>query len=468
MKRPRILLVTIHAGSMPGSGGNVRSHFFIKTACAIGDVTLVSLCSATGQTVDPQIRSRCKTVFGGIGTGEAASAKRQLGRLGAWWNLLLVLLMPWRRQWCDFVAYCTQHSGEVEHGGRKRLLSMILSREYRLLNRMGFLPPPLCAAWWNTYQQLKPQLLKHLRHEVKSGRFDCLWVEDVYAYPFACDLERSFGAPISVRICNTYNMEWSVFRRLAESAATPALKDRMLSQSRAMLRLEKVAYSQSDLTFVCSQEDAVAGKGIAIDGKFCVVGNGVDLQYFSGAGQVRDPEPALLLLTGTFGYGPNRQAAEYFSRQVLPLIRRDVPEARFRIAGGQARTAWEQLRLAECGVEFTADPVDIRPSFEQAEIFVVPLLSGGGTRLKILEAMAMGVPIVSTSIGAEGLGCRTEEQLLLADGAEAFAAAVVRLLQQPVLRRTLCENAAAWIKTRYDWQLLCEQAAVEVERLFDR
>lgn len=468
MKRPRILLVTIHAGSMPGSGGNVRSHFFIRTACAIGDVTLVSLCGATGQVVDSRIRSLCKTVFGGIGTGERVSAKRPAGRIGAWWNLLLVMLMPWRRQWCDFVAYCAQHSGREEHGGRKRFLSMILSRQYGLLNRLGFLPPLMCAAYWNTYQQLKPQILQHLREDVDGGRFDCLWVEDVYAYPFARDLELSLGAPISVRICNTYNMEWSVFRRLAESAATQASKDHFLSQSRAMLHLEKAAYSESDLTFVCSQEDAVAGKSIAAEGQFCVVGNGVDLQYFSGAGQVRNPEPALLLLTGTFGYGPNRQAAEYFSRQVLPLIRREVPEVRFRIAGGQARTAWEQLRLSECGVEFAADPVDIRPSFDQAEIFVVPLLSGGGTRLKILEAMAMGVPVVSTTVGAEGLGCCTEEQLLLADGAEAFATAVVRLLQQPELRRSLCENAAAWIKTRYDWNLLCAQAAVEAEKLFER
>ena len=467
MTRRKILLVTIHAGSMPGSGGNVRSHFFIRTACGLGDVTLVSLCGATGQTVDPKIRSLCTTVIGGVGKGERLSG-RPSGRLAAWWNLLLVLLMPWRHQWCDFVAYCVQHCGGDDRGGRKGLLSGILSREDSLLNRMGFLPPLLCAAYWNTWQQLKQQTLALVRDDQHAAPFDCLWVEDVYAYPFARDLERSLGVKIPLSICNTYNIEWSVFQRLAESAATPGLKNHLLSQSRAMLRMEKVAYSESDLTFVCSTEDAVVGKRLAADGKFCVVGNGVDLQYFAGAGQVTDKEVPTLLLTGTFGYGPNRQATEYFAKQVLPLIRRSMPDVRFLIAGGQARNAWEQLQLAECGVEFDSDPVDIRPAFRQATVFVVPLLSGGGTRLKILEAMAMGVPIVSTTVGAEGLGCRSGDQLLLADGAEAFAAAVVRMLQEPSLRQTLCQNAAEWIKTRYDWKLLCAQATGEVERLFER
>jgi glycosyltransferase involved in cell wall biosynthesis len=466
--RRKILLVTIHAGSMPGSGGNVRSHFFIRTACALGDVTLVSLCSATGQTVDPQIRSLCTAVFGGVGNGERTPPRQPSGRFAALWNLLIVLLMPWRRQWCDFVAYCVQHCGSNEHGGRKRLLSAILSREYWLLNRMGFLPPLLCAAYWNTFQQIKQQMLDLVRDDEHGAQFDCLWVEDVYAYPFARHLERSLGVKIPLSICNTYNMEWSVFQRLAESAATPGLKSHLLSQSRAMLRMEKVAYSQSDLTFVCSTEDAVVGKSIAADGEFRVVGNGVDLQYFAAAGQATDAEAPLLLLTGTFGYGPNRQATEFFAKQVLPLIRRTLPGVRFLIAGGQARTAWAQLGLAACGVEFDSDPADIRPAFRQATVFVVPLLSGGGTRLKILEAMAMGVPIVSTTIGAEGLGCRSDEQLLLADGAEAFAAAVVRMLQQPSLQKALCQNAAEWIKTRYDWKLLCAQATGEVERLLER
>jgi glycosyltransferase involved in cell wall biosynthesis len=106
------------------------------------------------------------------------------------------------------------------------------------------------------------------------------------------------------------------------------------------------------------------------------------------------------------------------------------------------------------GVEWISDPPDIRPAFGRGLVYVVPLLCGGGSRLKILEAMSMRVPVVSTSVGAEGVPYEDGKHLLLADGAEAFAAAVVRLLQDAQLRQRLTEQAAEFVREAWDWSTL--------------
>src|SRR5437879_868829 len=158
--------------------------------------------------------------------------------------------------------------------------------------------------------------------------------------------------------------------------------------------------------------------------------------------------PGYLLFTGMMNYEPNVEAVRYFVGEILPLIRLEVPNATFHIAG--ANPSPEVKALASDSVYIYGSVRDMRPYFHRASVVIVPLLHGGGTRLKILDAAACGKPIVSTSVGAEGLNFVDGRDVLLTDSAPTFAQAVVRLLSNPDRQAELsrCASRAA---EAYDW-----------------
>ena len=177
-------------------------------------------------------------------------------------------------------------------------------------------------------------------------------------------------------------------------------------------------------------------------------------------------EPATLLFTGTLGHPPNAEGICWFAERVWPLVRERRPEARLLVVGRDAPR--RVLALGELpGVEVVGAVADTGPSFERATAVVVPLLSGGGTRLKILEAFARRRALVSTSIGCQGLEVAHERELLVADGPPAFAAAVARLLEDAALRERLAANGRAVAEQRYDWPILGERLAAVLARLAD-
>ncbi len=461
MKRPRILLVTIHPCRMPGSGGSVRAHFFTRAAAAMGDVTVLTLCGATGQEFDHTLAAMCEQVIGSTPQQKSDAAGRRSGAA------LRVLAAPWQRDWADFVACCVQHGAANAKlhvaGWRKWVLSRLLQAEHGLLLKLGLLPPLACLTWFSEFRRLQDSVVQ------AEGRqpFDVLWVEDVFSWPFAAALLQSLRQPPETVICNTYNIESAVAARLAQTAADSGAARTARRNLRQLAGMERQAYDRAALTFVCSDQDEVLGRQLAPAGRFAVVGNGVDLGYFTGPAKRTVGESPVLLLTGTFGYGPNLQGAAWFAGQVLPLVRQAIPAARFVIAGQRAGSAAAELAASGLTVECVSDPIDMRPCFQGAAVFVVPLLSGGGTRLKILEAMAMGVPVVSTAIGAEGLGATHGQQLLLADSPAMMAAAVLELLGNAALAAELQARATQWVQQHYDWRILCARAISLVRSTVD-
>jgi glycosyltransferase involved in cell wall biosynthesis len=187
----------------------------------------------------------------------------------------------------------------------------------------------------------------------------------------------------------------------------------------------------------------------------------VDTNYFHPTGDGKaDPS---VVFTGLMDHPPNIDAVVWFCRKILPALRAKRPGLRFKIVGARPDARVIELAGRE-GVEVTGEVADIRPYLAGSSALVVPLRSGGGTRLKILEAMAMGRPVISTTLGAEGLEVTPGDNLLIADSAERFAGQILTLLESPDMARRLGKAGRELVVAKYDWQFCLRR----LEGLYDR
>lgn len=198
-------------------------------------------------------------------------------------------------------------------------------------------------------------------------------------------------------------------------------------------------------TVVSAQEKKLLQSAVPEAHKVLVIPNCMQLQDYAGVTAVPDPDS--LIYTGSFRYDVNYEAMEWFVREVFPLILLDHPQAALTITGDPAG---KPLPAAK-NVTQTGVVADVRPLVAAARVALAPLQTGGGTRLKILEAMALRTPVVSTSKGAEGLDAQPGEQLLVADRPRDFADAVLRLLQDDDLHRRIAEGGFTLVSQKFNW-----------------
>ncbi len=211
-------------------------------------------------------------------------------------------------------------------------------------------------------------------------------------------------------------------------------------------RFESWAAASCTLCLAVSEREAEAVRTLLGVSHVRVVPNGVDTAHFMpGQG---DEVHGQILFTGTMDYAPNIEAVHYFIKAILPLIHALTPDATFQVVG--TRPTQPILQTAGGAVVVHGQVADMAPHFRETSVVVVPLLHGGGTRLKILEAAASGKAIVTTTLGMEGLDFRPGEDLLVADTPIEFAQAVVGLLRDPEHRRRLGRQAHREAQ-RYDW-----------------
>ncbi len=232
-------------------------------------------------------------------------------------------------------------------------------------------------------------------------------------------------------------------------------------QARRLRRYEAQIVRRVDWVIAVSEPDAQDLEALGPARPPVVAPNGVDTAYFHPGAVEPLPlgEPAFVF-TGSMDYRPNVDAAQWLARTVWPVVRSALPEARLYLVGRRPSPGVRRLQEIP-GIHVIGEVPDVRPYLAGATVYVAPLRAGGGTRLKILEAMAMGKAIVSTPMGCEGLAVVGGEHVWLADG-EAFATAMIALARDPLRRKALGEAARRLAVARYDW----EQTLTPLEALY--
>lgn len=230
---------------------------------------------------------------------------------------------------------------------------------------------------------------------------------------------------------------------------------------------EARVYHKFDLITMVSEADRQAAKELVANSQppVEVIPNGVDCTHNRPG--LAAHATCTLVFNGSLAYSANYSAMQWFLSQVWPRIRAQAPDAELLITGSTAGVQLNDLALDD-HVQLFGYVDDIRIPVSKATIAIAPILQGGGTRLKILEAMALGTPVVSTFKGAEGLNVVSGEHLLLADDPERFAQAVHSLLRNPQARQRLADNARRLVETDYDWQQIGQHFVTVIEESIQR
>jgi sugar transferase (PEP-CTERM/EpsH1 system associated) len=266
----------------------------------------------------------------------------------------------------------------------------------------------------------------------------------------------------------THNVEAEIWRRHAEQARNPLSKHLMTQQWHRMLRFESRTLARFDLVLAVSEADGRTLSRLyphSLRVPVHVVQTGVETDYFTP--DAAKPDRAHMVFTGSMDWLPNEDGMRYFCRDILPKIRQAEPEATLSIIG-RAPTPTVR-KLAEIpGVEVTGRVDDVRPHIARGAVYVVPLRIGGGTRLKIFEAMSMGKAVVSTTVGAEGLPVTNGRDIDIADEPARFAHAVVHLIRDTEARRAIEAAARHLVVERYDWSAVAMDFEDALLRVADR
>ncbi len=307
-----------------------------------------------------------------------------------------------------------------------------------------FLSLPL-GAWRNFY----PEACSQIRAMALAERPDVVQIEHSLLAAYIQAVPAGAGCST---LLSLHNVAFEQYRQMASLDCGLLKRIGYRIKSWIMQRTETHYIPSFDccVTVSCAERDLL--RNLLPMTVPVVVENGVDCaapRYFNAPG-------AVLLFAGVMDYPPNGDAAVFFCRSILPLIRSRVPDVKVLIVG-HAPPVEVRALMNEPGVIVTGRVNDIRPYYAQASIAIAPLRAGGGTRLKILEAMAQGRPVVSTSMGCEGLEVEDQVHLLIADDAHCFADSVTRLLLDWILYEKIAAAARSLVEQRYDWPVIGKQ-----------
>jgi glycosyltransferase involved in cell wall biosynthesis len=297
-----------------------------------------------------------------------------------------------------------------------------------------------------------PGMRAFLEDLIHKERFDCAVVDHLAPTSYFPDLPHA--------IFFQHNVETVIWRRHVEHAADPLRRAYFKLQADRMYHYERRVSQASGHIVAVSQTDADEMRRLFDVTRVTEIPTGVNIEYFHPP----TPSPtttADLVFVGSMDWLPNVDGVLYFVREILPLIRRVRPETTLAIVGRTPPPKIAQLAAVDPRIQVTGTVPDIRPYLWSSALAIVPLRIGGGTRLKIYEAMAAQIPVVSTTIGAEGLSVNPPQDIRLADTPAHFAAQCLELLTTPELRTRLARTAWEMVNANFSW----EQAARAFEKI---
>jgi glycosyltransferase involved in cell wall biosynthesis len=246
-----------------------------------------------------------------------------------------------------------------------------------------------------------------------------------------------------------HNVEYLIWKRLAEIESSPLRRALFEIEWRKLRRSEAEACRRADLTIAVSEDDRQRLADLAPGSRTAAVVTGVDTDYFVQNGFKQ--RPSQMVFCGSMDWHPNEDAVLYFADSILPRIRAEIPDAALTVVGRNPSARIRELAARCPGIQVTGTVEDVRPSVGEASVYVVPLRAGGGTRLKILEALSMSKAVVSTTVGAEGLALESGRHFVAADEPGHFAAEVVDLLRNHERRTRLGREGRHLVETHNSW-----------------
>ena len=316
-------------------------------------------------------------------------------------------------------------------------------------------PTPMLAAKYR-----RASMMRKASEWLATRNFDVLHLDMLHLGEFV---------PLALRqpvVLVEHNVEAVIIERRIETTGNPLVRAFLRRQHAKLLRYERRICESVDEVVTVSELDAEQLRQLAPRGSYTPVPNGVDSSYFSSKAGER--KPGALVYVGGLNWFPNLDAIRYFVAQILPLIAQRVPEVSLTVVGklpGDSIAA-EFAHLPNVRLTGTVD--DVRPYIDAASAYVVPLRIGGGTRLKILDALSMQQALVSTSVGCEGLDLVRGEHLEVADDPQSFADAVVNVLSNPQFAARLGAQGRERVCSHYDWPSIAQRHEAVYARAIEK
>lgn len=303
-----------------------------------------------------------------------------------------------------------------------------------------------------------PEMTALVQQAVRQRPFDAVIASITNVAPYALEVPRA------VRMLEEHNFLTVWMEERYRSQDSPLRKTAYWMSWLKNRRYERWLFPKFETITMVSEHDLCAVRENISNyrGRLEMIPNGVDIGH--NRPDLAEPQPDTLVFNGSLTYNANHDAMSYFLSEIFPLIRARRPQVRLKITGRTEGANLEGI-TGQAGVTLTGFLDDVRPSVSESWGCVVPLRIGSGTRLKILEAMALGTPVVSTSKGAEGLLVTPGKELLIADDPQAFAEQTLRLLDDPALRMRMARDARALVEYYYSWERISEQFSETVESM---
>jgi glycosyltransferase involved in cell wall biosynthesis len=353
-----------------------------------------------------------------------------------------------RRHDVTFFTTYAKHDNDV-HGELDHVFAKVIRHRLRM-PRLGGVGQ--IANYARDVVSGRPhQLLRYYSSEAASEMRRLLEIEkfDVVVCDFlaaAAMIPWRFPIP---KVLFTHNVEAIIWKRRGAVARNPFWKAICWREYRTTAVAERRYLNLADHVLTVSEKDRDSFAHTIEPSKLTVIPTGVDLEYFQAGEQ--SEESNTLVFTGSMDWMPNQDGMFYFVKEILPRIRKRISNVSLLVVGRSPSRQLQELAKATENMEVTGRVEDIRPHVRRGAVYIVPLRVGGGTRLKIFEAMAMGKAVVSTSIGAEGLPIQHGRNIVIADSADEFASGVIEILQDPVRRRELGRAARQLVAQKYGW-----------------